>query len=345
VVGTYDGSVMKVFIDGVQDANTLAKTAPITAPLPPEDHVWIGYGDQPTDAGWSSEWEGQIDEVRISNVARSTCWIQTEYNNQDIPATYITLGPEEAINFEHRRQLTLNYSQRGSTCGDSYDLSSFPALISLSGDWLKTTANGGNIYSADGYDIVFRASDRITTLDHEIEKYDGSATGGTLVAWVRVPDLFAGNQDTTIYMYYGNEKITDSTANPAGVWDDNFMAVWHLKEDPSGTAPQMKDSENSNHGTSQGSMASEDQVSAKANGGLDLDGSDDYIDAANSGSSLNVGQIFTVEMWIKRKTNDLPGEDSFLTKKYGSYYSFKLNLTVNYMLTMGRDIPLRPVAQ
>jgi hypothetical protein len=82
VVATYDGSLMRVFIDGAQDSNTLSKTAGITAPSPPEDHVWIGHGDQPTDVGWSAEWEGQIDEVRISNVARDLCWIQTEYNNQ-----------------------------------------------------------------------------------------------------------------------------------------------------------------------------------------------------------------------------------------------------------------------
>ncbi len=96
VVGTYDGSLMRVFIDGVQDANTLSKTAAITAPLPPEDHVWIGYGDQPTDVSWSSEWQGQIDEVRISNVARSACWIQTSYNNANSPGTFVTPGAEQA---------------------------------------------------------------------------------------------------------------------------------------------------------------------------------------------------------------------------------------------------------
>jgi len=92
VVATYDGAWMKVFIDGVQDSNTQANTDNLTWPSPPEHHVWIGHGDQPTDVTWSSEWEGQIDEVRISNVGRSACWIQTQFNNQNSPSTFSNIG-------------------------------------------------------------------------------------------------------------------------------------------------------------------------------------------------------------------------------------------------------------
>ena len=36
--------------------------------------------------GWSSQFEGDLDEVRISRVARSADWIATEYANQNNPA-------------------------------------------------------------------------------------------------------------------------------------------------------------------------------------------------------------------------------------------------------------------
>jgi hypothetical protein len=108
-----------------------------------------------------------------------------------------------------------------------------------------------------------------------------------------------------------------------GVWDSNFVAVWHLKENPGGSAPQMKDSKGSNHGTAQGSMGSEDQVSARANGGLDFDpGTTDYISATNS--TLNVGQQFTVEAWVKRDTT---GAKTVVTKAYSDQYTFKLSFT------------------
>ena len=39
---------------------------------------------------------GAIDEVRISNSARPADWIATEYNNQNSPATFYTIYPENA---------------------------------------------------------------------------------------------------------------------------------------------------------------------------------------------------------------------------------------------------------
>ena len=38
--------------------------------------------------------DGLIDEFRISNVARSAEWIETEYNNQGSPGTFYTVTPE-----------------------------------------------------------------------------------------------------------------------------------------------------------------------------------------------------------------------------------------------------------
>ena len=45
-------------------------------------------------AGFESYLDGKIDEVRISNSARSAGWILTEYNNQNNPAGFITIGTE-----------------------------------------------------------------------------------------------------------------------------------------------------------------------------------------------------------------------------------------------------------
>ena len=51
----------------------------------------------------------------------------------------------------------------------------FPVLISLTLADLKTTANGGNVQNANGYDIIF-TSDQAgnTQLAHEIESYTAS---------------------------------------------------------------------------------------------------------------------------------------------------------------------------
>ncbi len=45
-------------------------------------------------AGGGSFWNGSLDEVRFSDVARSADWITTEFNNQNAPGTFETLGAE-----------------------------------------------------------------------------------------------------------------------------------------------------------------------------------------------------------------------------------------------------------
>ena len=110
---TFDGAPVENFrilsVDGPRTSATVETPAGIahttqwywiTSPLktgnvPPsmaEQHVWIGHADQMQNVPWSSPWVGDLDEVRISRVARSAGWIQTEYNNQNNPTTFSTAG-------------------------------------------------------------------------------------------------------------------------------------------------------------------------------------------------------------------------------------------------------------
>lgn len=41
-------------------------------------------------------WNGPLDEVRISSVARTTTWVSTGYNNQNAPATFYAVSAQEA---------------------------------------------------------------------------------------------------------------------------------------------------------------------------------------------------------------------------------------------------------
>jgi hypothetical protein len=47
---------------------------------------WVGTGPGTQD------WAGKLDEIRISSVIRNSSWINTEYNNQQNPDTFIKLG-------------------------------------------------------------------------------------------------------------------------------------------------------------------------------------------------------------------------------------------------------------
>ena len=170
------------------------------------------------------------------------------------------------------------------------NLTDFPTLVKL------TSANFDFTKSnPDGHDIRFTAANGTTLLKYERERHD--SVGLKAEYWVKIPSVSA-TAPTEFYIYYRTEDTADG-ANPTAVWDVNTMARWSLKENPAGTAPQMKDSTlNINHGTTHGAMTSAQSVEGKIGKALNFDGVDDYIDAGNN-ASLNITNAITIEAWIK----------------------------------------------
>jgi prepilin-type N-terminal cleavage/methylation domain-containing protein len=52
----------------------------------------LAFGTDPHHDGGAGNYKGTLDEVHISNIARSADWIVTEYNNQNSPGTFYTVG-------------------------------------------------------------------------------------------------------------------------------------------------------------------------------------------------------------------------------------------------------------
>jgi hypothetical protein len=244
-----------------------------------------------------------LDEFHAMHGVKSGGWIATEYANQNNPSAFISVGAEEAspcggsppptytpipawygCGWGYRKSITIDHTKVSGTQAD------FPVLINLSAD-TDLAADAQD----DGDDILFTSSDGTTKLSHEIESFSG--TTGALIAWVKVPSLSPAT-DTVLYLYYNNSGAT-SQQNAADVWSNNFAGVWHLKENPSGTAPQMQDSTSgASHGTSGGSMSSGDQVAGEVDGSLDFDGSNDYINFGHK-TPLNLTTKGTLSAWVK----------------------------------------------
>lgn len=84
LVARYDGSAVQIFLNGASDGTTSVSGAT-------DSHA--SWRVASVDVG-SELFTGNIDEMRVSNVARSDSWILAEYNNQSSPSTFYTLGPE-----------------------------------------------------------------------------------------------------------------------------------------------------------------------------------------------------------------------------------------------------------
>ncbi|MFX0185201.1 MAG: DUF2341 domain-containing protein, partial [Candidatus Hodarchaeota archaeon] len=290
-VGIFDGTETQIFKNGaLADSDSLVGSLD-TTPTP----AYIG--GYPTGYWWN----GIIDEVRISSTVRSTDWIQTEYNNQDDPSTFYLIGEKEcspdywAFNsFKYRKQITIDATKV------SADLTNFPVLIDLYDADLHDSAK----VQADGDDLVFTTSSGIK-LDHELELFNQTfnSSHAHLIAWVRIPNL-SSIDDTDILMYYGNEAVGSQT-NPTGVWTDDFKGVWHLSEDPSGSAPQIEDSTtNNNHGTAS-NLDTDDQISGQIDGSIDFDNNQDHVDCGNH-TSLNTGTgDLSLSLWFNYDAVDM----------------------------------------
>ena len=91
VTGTFDGSTFRVYEDGIQTG-----THSWPGPLP-SNTLPLGIGDGAW-SGWNTyEFSGMIDEVRISDVARSSNWIWACWASQSMDSRFITYGPAETI--------------------------------------------------------------------------------------------------------------------------------------------------------------------------------------------------------------------------------------------------------
>lgn len=255
----------------------------------------------------SLSFKGVIDEVRVSNIARNPAWINASFNNQADPAAYQSMSPVQQQGQDvlegwfYRQPVVISQSVANS------DLNDVPVLVKLT-----DPANPlfGHTWSAQGHDIVFTAADGITRLDHEVELFRKAPGSEELCAWVKTP--VASAEDTLIYMYYGARSSGDPSS--VGAWDDRFVAVHHLQQDPSGPAPQMRDSTwRGNHGSTVGAMTAMQQVPGKVGGALDFDGVNDYVSLGND-PSLYPSEI-TLEAWVK---SDVFGSwDGIVTNKKG----------------------------
>ncbi|MCJ8292500.1 MAG: DUF2341 domain-containing protein [Crocinitomicaceae bacterium] len=181
-----------------------------------------------------------------------------------------------------------------SQVSGSTDLVDFPVFLDITDPNLRNIANGGNIQSANGYDIIFTLPDCVTPLSFEIEEYN--AVTGNLIVWVRLPAL-SSSINTSFFMYYGNSSVTTNPSS-ASTWSSNFDGVWHMDNDPS-TSTLADHSGNGVNGTAFGSMTSADLINGKLGSAIEFDGSNDYFALATK-SFTNSGEIseISVSAWI-----------------------------------------------
>lgn len=106
-VGVFEPSTaVRVYVDGSESGTN-------TTSIPASQFSNNGFGPRiGMSVNNTGDFNGQIDEVRLSSVARSADWIATEYANQNVPTTFYSVGSQ---------QVRVTYDAAGNLLSSIFD--------------------------------------------------------------------------------------------------------------------------------------------------------------------------------------------------------------------------------
>jgi hypothetical protein len=90
IVGTWTGSECYLYVNSIEVADD--QTASGTMSSHANMKTTIGGLDFP----YGTFHDGMLDEIRISDTARSNDWVSTSYNTMNDPSSFFSVGPEES---------------------------------------------------------------------------------------------------------------------------------------------------------------------------------------------------------------------------------------------------------
>lgn len=191
ITGTYDMSNLKIYVNG-----QLENTTPTTN-TPNNINNNYSIGATQTTSGYSTFSSMILDELRISNIARSASWIKTEYNNQLNAAAFVYMSPQESVFLPITSTTApLDISQAGFA-GNS--------LITWNPEQLQATyARPSVSYKMDSVPV---AKDEPT---YEIGRFGQGITVGNEALNV-VFNVNTNNPDGNSYIAYDMTNVTDYT--------------------------------------------------------------------------------------------------------------------------------------
>lgn len=157
VVVNFDGTTRRIYLNGTQ----------IASDTPGGAHNTTNANFRIGSTNFTEYFDGTIDEVKISNTARSADWIATEYNNQISPSTFYNVSDEMAASTLCSvlpvELLYFNISQENKTVSLNWSTAS-----EINNDYFTIER------SENGHDW------------HDIQKVDGAGNSSSLVSYSAV---------------------------------------------------------------------------------------------------------------------------------------------------------------
>ena len=182
IVGSYDGSTLRVYSNGVQ-VSSLASSGSIAYSTSKDLDIESRSPYTSAEAV-----NGLIDEARISTVARSADWVTAEYRNQSSPSTFYSIGNEQVVPSVLPSIMSLSPNQWPSGVAGS---------IVISGLWFGSTQGTSTVTFNGVAATVTNWNDSSITAVIPT----GTTTGNVVVT---VNGVASNGVPFTVYQPYGN---------------------------------------------------------------------------------------------------------------------------------------------
>ncbi|MBB6048817.1 DUF2341 domain-containing protein [Armatimonas rosea] len=178
VVHTYEKGNARVYINGVLDGTAQSQGAPLSIKSPAR--FWIG--------GWYNSYDfvGELDEVRVSSVARSADWVRLEYENQKPLQTLVGMlvQPGSALSVSVP-QLTVREGERATVTAQAGGAQKLVWLLDgqvVATDRLSYTLEAGRVRGETKRRLQLKASYPEGVKTREIPVTVQEAIGDPVVA-------------------------------------------------------------------------------------------------------------------------------------------------------------------
>ena len=202
------------YVDGVVVNGAASGSEPVSAST---SALHLGNAQ-----GNGCTFNGLIDELRISRVARSADWIQASHDAV-AKAGFAVYSSDlnDWKSYSHKFKVSFE-----NAFSDDTTLQDFPVLVRIA-EYDENTGTGipgfdyDDLLAENGGDLRF-ADRNGDLLPSEIDTWN---TNGESLVWVKVPSL---STNTTFTAYYG--CILPGEVAPSDVWSADYVGVWHLGE-------------------------------------------------------------------------------------------------------------------
>ncbi len=198
VAATYDGTIARLYVDGVQSA-TDSYSLSINNDT---REFYIGENSQTT----GRQWTGAIDEVRVYNRVLTATEISALYGAGS--AKFTTPSSTGLVGY---------WSMDDATSTIVSDLSGSGNNGTMSGFSNQSTASSGWGNGKRGKALVFDgANDRVSLGQNKINTQLQGASGVTISTWIKYDTLTSGQDDNAIFTHGINLGANGSYLNLRG---------------------------------------------------------------------------------------------------------------------------------